>query len=797
MTRTDQLLQAALRLARAGWAVFPLKPGDKNPITKHGFKEASTDEQVIASWWDGCPLANVGVATGEASGVVVVDVDGPAGEESWALLEQEHGHVETLEQRTGREDGGRQLFFAHPGGRWPNRTGWRPGLDLRGDGGYVVAPPSQHPSGKRYEWLSQGRPAPMPGWLQDLLRAPKPAPPPAAAAPPPPATDPSRTSAIESTPWGLARLEANAQIVRGAAQGNRNATLNTAAFKVGQAIGAGELDEEEARAELWAAASVHNGVGDWSEKEARKTLESGLRKGMAQPRGPSGARVAPPSRASSSSTRSSSSTTSVPSPSPPTPPAGDTSGTAAAAPASSAKVEGEGDDTYGAWREDLLVTRDEIPRVRAVLPNAVLFVRYLPGLRGRLVWDERYLRAEWIAPGPPWDEKGPRPLEDSDAVEASRWLAAEEGIAFGHETLFTVMTAEAHQRPLNRVKAYLAGLEWDGQPRVDSWLIDLLGAVPGDAAAGVVDDWTRYCKAAGAAWLISAIARAMNPGCQVDHMIILEGEQGTLKSSSLAALGGPFYSELTLDVGGKDTLLDIHGPWIVEWSELAGLSKREAESVKAFISRRSDRFRPPYGKSSGDFPRDCVFAGTTNEAISLSDATGNRRYWPIHVDGANPKAVEAARDQLWAEALFRWKCGERWWFDADIERLARIEQEARLEVDAWESTIVYALEEGTLHKESFVTTADLFKALDLQSAQQNTGAGRRLNRIMDRLGWTSERARIGGSRPRGYRRPGRLFDLDQMGAKASGPPSGPSPRVDQMDQMDQMRKSSSGPRGAQ
>lgn len=173
---TRETLQAALKACRRGWSVLPMRPGGKAPLIPWlERQETPARESHIRQWFERWPRANVGVATGAVSGIVVLDVD-PAhgGDESLTDLESEHGELPaTVEARTG--GGGRHLYFAHPGGTVPNRVGLRDGLDIRGDGGCLVMPPSIHPSGGRYKWI-EGRspddlsPAPLPRWLDDLLR---------------------------------------------------------------------------------------------------------------------------------------------------------------------------------------------------------------------------------------------------------------------------------------------------------------------------------------------------------------------------------------------------------------------------------------------------------------------------------------------------------------------------------------------------------------------------------------------------------------------------------------------------
>lgn len=171
MPPNDRMLRAALRYAEHGWPVFPLRPRDKRPLTVHGFKNATTDPVQINRWWTEQPDANIGVPTGAVSGIVVLDVDGEAGE---APLRQLGGSVPTLTNLTGK---GRHLLFQYPGEPIRSRTGFRDQLDVRGDGGYIVVPPSVHPDEHRYEWdydhgMGWGLPlAPLPDRLLDVLTA--------------------------------------------------------------------------------------------------------------------------------------------------------------------------------------------------------------------------------------------------------------------------------------------------------------------------------------------------------------------------------------------------------------------------------------------------------------------------------------------------------------------------------------------------------------------------------------------------------------------------------------------------
>jgi Bifunctional DNA primase/polymerase, N-terminal len=285
---------AALRLARRGWPVLPChypidgrcscgdpgcpSPG-KHPLSRHGLHDATTDPAVIGSWWHAARYANPAVRTGvrpAGAGVVVLDID-PAheGETSLAQLVPAHGPLlATLEVLTG--GGGRHLYFTCAGPSIPNSAGrLGPGLDIRGHGGYVLAPPSVHAAGGRYRWI-QRRLRALPNWLADLAR-------PDEREPGEPMERPTRP-VHQPGAWAAAALAAEVANVRTAAEGTRNHTLNRAAFALGQVVGAGYLDPGDVVAMLSGAALA----AGLTAAETRATIASGLRAGTARPRHPAG-----------------------------------------------------------------------------------------------------------------------------------------------------------------------------------------------------------------------------------------------------------------------------------------------------------------------------------------------------------------------------------------------------------------------------------------------------------------------------------------------------------------------------
>ena len=283
------LVEVALRYAAHGWPVVPLHTpqasgcschardcgsAGKHPRTVRGLRDASTDPDRIRTWWARWPNANLGVATGESSGLMVLDVDLPDGPVSLDRLVADHGPLPaTCEQRTG--SGGRQLLFAHPGQPVSNRARLLPGIDVRGDGGYIVVPPSTHACGHRYQWTARIPPAAPPGWLLDLADRTRTPDVTSVEVSAPPLAHGSRDQryAASALHHELARLTS-------AAVGSRNDTLNRAAFNLGQLTAAGLLDREYVAAELERAAT---GIG-LGPVETRRTIASGLAAGLQHPR---------------------------------------------------------------------------------------------------------------------------------------------------------------------------------------------------------------------------------------------------------------------------------------------------------------------------------------------------------------------------------------------------------------------------------------------------------------------------------------------------------------------------------
>ena len=326
------------------------------------------------------------------------------------------------------------------------------------------------------------------------------------------------------------------------------------------------------------------------------------------------------------------------------------------------------------WTDGLKLNKHGVPHGN--LRNVTYALRYAPEWHNVVAYDSFAARVIARRP-PPWSDQTREQWTDYDDNRACEWFQ-EHDIAAPVGVVGRGIQTVARDHPFHPVGDYLNSLNWDGTPRLDTWPHTYLD----------VED-SEYVKAVGSRFLISAVARVFRPGCQVDHMLILEGPQGTQKSSALQILAGPWFTDRISTLGGKDSSMEVAGVWIIEMSELDALTKSTNSAIKSFVTRRYERFRPPYGKHLVDQPRQCVFAGSVNPAGGyLKDPTGARRFWPITCGTIDVERLRHDRDQIWAEAVVRFRGGAAWWLEApELNVLAAAEQAARFEVDAWGETV--------------------------------------------------------------------------------------------------------------
>ena len=375
------------------------------------------------------------------------------------------------------------------------------------------------------------------------------------------------------------------------------------------------------------------------------------------------------------------------------------------------------------WKA-MLMFKDDGDALQNNVNNAQTLLGYHQDMAGVLAYNE-FTKEIDVAKRPPWHtERGdfPRKLTDVDDTRATAWLER-KGVKLAINVVHNAIVSAAHHKPYNPLHDYLNGLEWDGKARIDKALHFLLGCSD-----------NQYTGSVSRRFLVGAAARALNPGCKMDTMLILEGPQGLKKSTAVAELfGEEWFTDELGDLGSKDAALQVQGVWCVEIAELATMNRAESNRIKEWITRRVDRFRPPYGRNIVDAPRQCVLVGTVNpEGGYLKDATGGRRFWPVRCSKINVDWIRARRDQIWAEAVAAYRSGERWWFDKGEIESAQKEQEARYESDPWTDQVVGFI---TGKEGSHVTVSEVMDHLTLSNRDQNQASQNRVAKILVAEGW--------------------------------------------------------------
>ena len=313
------------------------------------------------------------------------------------------------------------------------------------------------------------------------------------------------------------------------------------------------------------------------------------------------------------------------------------------------------------------------------------------------------------------------------------------GIEFRTSIIREGVTLVAYQNKFNPIEEYLNGLFWDGKPRLDTFLIDHANA-----------EDSPYTRAVTSKTLIGAVARTYDPGCKMDTMLVLEGRQGSRKSTLASSLTPniDWFGDTELSIGNKEGLQQIQGKWLYEISEMRAAVKANQNSLKGFLSASTDNFRLPYARKPQNYPRRLIFIGTTNDDQYLTDDSGGRRFLPIKVDDIDIDAIVRIVDQLWAEAAFRFNRGEKYYLEGKVESDAIALQSSRYKIDAWESLILEYLDENKLFK---VTTAMICKgALDIVTSNMDKTTQSRVISIMKRLGWKQQTIRIKGICKQGF-----------------------------------------------
>jgi predicted P-loop ATPase len=330
-------------------------------------------------------------------------------------------------------------------------------------------------------------------------------------------------------------------------------------------------------------------------------------------------------------------------------------------------------------------------------------------------------------------------IAGSDGTRTAAWFAQEYRCRIHAKDINAAVEAVAEENRYDPVKDWLEDLEWDGTARLDTIARDYLGAVESY-------EWQIFTK-----FCLNAVARAYEPGCKSQYTMVLEGVEEIGKSDFLEALAGrAWYASVQVDLSSKDAVQYIHGPWISDFSEIASFKKTsQVEALKDFLSRPYDRVRLPYKPNVVDLPRRGVFAATTNEKVYLASRTGNRRFRPIYCHGIStperPKAhiplmTPGVREQVWAEARYRYLAGEDTWQIQDAASLKLAQSERELDrFDAWHEVV-----ERWLKRVEQSTVSEILElALAMPAERQDNRAQQRVIRILQDLSWIRSRTSSG------------------------------------------------------
>lgn len=484
--------------------------------------------------------------------------------------------------------------------------------------------------------------------------------------------EPQPVGQAKPSAYARAALRGEVTRVRDARNGGRNASLNRAAYSLGQLVGADELDPDDVRGELAEAASSAGLPHD----EIARTLESGLAAGQRVPR---------------------------------------------------VRVSSAVDDERDALRAELAGERGKIA---PTLANVLSILTRDPEWRDVIAWDA-FAEAPIIRREPPQRahdrvarEAGSE-WSEADVTRCAAWIATVYGARVGSATVAEAALAAAERHVVHPVREYLAGLKWDGEMRVDTMLVRLAGASDTPAS-----------RATARILVVSSVARVMRPGCKADCIPILEGRQGAKKSSLLRALyTARWHSDSPVAMGDKDAYQAMRGVWCLELAELEGMRGRDATRIKAFASSAVDYYRPSYARRARAVPRQTVVVGTTNDDQYLEDVTGARRFLPVRITAIDLDAVERERDQLWAEALHRYRAGESWWPEGtDAHALAR-EADARYVGDTWTEPVIRWLARQSA-SDGVLMCEVLAAALGVEIGRQTKREERRVADILRAAGWT-------------------------------------------------------------
>ena len=326
-----------------------------------------------------------------------------------------------------------------------------------------------------------------------------------------------------------------------------------------------------------------------------------------------------------------------------------------------------------------------------------------------------------------------RDYRDTDDTRIALWVSRAYGLEYSEAAISATTQLIGEENKRNPLIEWLDSIHWDGTPRLASWIIE---------ATDCPD--TELNRKMAEKWLIQAIARAYQPGCKADCVLILAGDQGAGKSTLFRTLAtDEYFADTPLDIGSANSYSQIARAWIYEVAELDSVRRSANSATKAFLSAQEDNFRPAYGRHAITIKRHVVFAGTTNEAQFINDMTGSRRYWPIKVNEVNLHWVRENKDQLWAEAIVAYRAGETWYLDKDMDIKRHDSSKIYRQDDPWVEPITNFL---MIHRGHVTMTMVMEEGLKIERARMNRRDEMRIAEILRELNYEKKRLMSEGKR---------------------------------------------------
>ncbi len=404
------------------------------------------------------------------------------------------------------------------------------------------------------------------------------------------------------------------------------------------------------------------------------------------------------------------------------------------------------------WKQDLIEGKEFRPGYKLFDPkskqNAYLFMAFHERFCTLIVYND-FTDKVMMFKCPPWEDAAtfmPREIKDYDAAMFVNELE-KFGIRTNKDAVNDFLSIIARRITINPPADYFNSLVWDKVPRLDRWLTYYLGAEKQNS---------EYLRLVGSKWIMGVVARAFKPGTKFDNVLVLEGDQGIKKTAAFEVLATfnneNFFLEFSGDVTKKDSLALMQGKIIVEMAELASVKKSEVEEMKAFVSRRIDEYRPPYGRFNITRPRYFILGGSTNKVGQeyLEDETGARRIWPVECgEVIDLDSLRRDQSQIYAEAVSRYKAGERIWLEGDEINLAKSEQSNRQVQDAWEDKI----SEFLRHMIGIdATITEVGTGIGLSTKDLNNYSVGKIKKCLKNLGWKEFRPEGEDGRARRWKR---------------------------------------------